>query len=320
MSTPAEHVLVTGGAGFIGTAVAGALLERGAEVTVADTMPFTDPRAHSVLGDLRRPEILDRAMARPVTTIIHLAAETSVLASMSRPVEVYETNVALTLSLLERCRAQGVGRFVLASTNAVVGDVGNAVIDEESPLRPLTPYGATKAAAEMLLSAYSASYGLVGSAVRLTNVYGPGMQQKDSLVARLMRACLDQGSVSIYGDGDQVRDYLYVDDAVQALLLPLEVGVVGPLTIGSGTSISVNELHDVLRTITGVNLVLPHVAPRPGEMRGVRVRIDRARQLGFEPRASLRRGLAATWDAFADRGQPGGADGDDCHGIPSGRG
>jgi UDP-glucose 4-epimerase len=299
MTTP-EHVLVTGGAGFIGTAVTRALLERGAEVTVADTKPVTDARALSVTGDLRRPEILDRAMARRVTTVIHLAAETSVLASVSRPVEVHETNVALTLSLLERCRAEGVGRFVLASTNAVVGDIGDAVIDEESPLRPLTPYGATKAAAEMLVSAYSASYGLAGSAVRLTNVYGPGMQQKDSLVARLMRACRDHGSVSIYGDGNQVRDYLYVDDAVQGLLLPLETDLVGPLTIGSGTSISVNELHDVVRAVTGVDLALPHVAPRPGEMPGVRVRIDRARRLGFQPRASLRRGLAATWDAFGD--------------------
>ncbi len=316
MSTPAEHVLVTGGAGFVGTAVARTLLERGAEVTVADMNAVGDPRAHSVTGDLRRPEILDRAMARRVTAIIHLAAETSVLASMSRPVEVHETNVALTLSLLERCRAEGVSRFVLASTNAVVGNVGDAVIDEESPLRPLTPYGATKAAAEMLVSAYSASYGLVGSAVRLTNVYGPGMQHKDSLVARVMRACRDQGSVSIYGDGNQVRDYLYIDDAVQGLLLALETDLVGPLTIGSGTSVSVNELYDLVRTVTGVDQVLPHVPPRPGEMPGVRVRIDRARRLGFEPRTSLRRGLAATWDAFGDRGPSTEAGEDDRRGVP----
>jgi UDP-glucose 4-epimerase len=316
MSTRAEHILVTGGAGFVGTAVTRRLLERGAEVTVADTKPFTHPRVHSITGDLRRAEVLDRAMAGRVTAIIHLAAETSVLASMSRPVEIHETNVALTLSLLERCRAEGVSRFVLASTNAVVGDVGDAVIDEDSPLRPLTPYGGTKAAAEMLLSAYSGSYGLVGSAVRLTNVYGPGMQEKDSLVARVMRACRDQGSVSIYGDGNQVRDYLYIDDAVQGLLLPLDADLVGPLTIGSGTSTSVNELYDVVRTVTGVDRVLPHVAPRPGEMPGVRVRIDRARRLGFEPRTSLRQGLAATWDAFGDNGPASGAGGGGRRGEP----
>jgi UDP-glucose 4-epimerase len=318
MSTPVEHVLVTGGAGFIGTAVTRSLLERGAEVTVADIRPLADRGARAITGDLRRPEILDQAMARRVTAVIHLAAETSVLASMSRPVEVYETNVALTLSLLERCRADGVGHFVLASTNAVVGDVGDAVIDEESRLRPLTPYGATKAAAEMLVSAYSGSYGLVGSAVRLTNVYGPGMQQKDSLVARVMRACRDEGSVSIYGDGNQVRDYVYVDDAVQGLLLPLDADLVGPLTIGSGSSTSVNELYDIAQAVTGVDRPLPHVAPRPGEMPGVRVRIDRARQLGFQPRTSLRRGLAATWEAFGVSAPGSGAGGGDHRGVPPG--
>jgi UDP-glucose 4-epimerase len=309
---------VTGGAGFIGAAVVRTLLARGAEVTVADTRPSPDHRARSVTGDLRRPELADRAMARPVTAIVHLAAETSVLASMSRPVEVHETNVALTLSLLERCRAEGVASFVLASTNAVVGDIGDALIDEESRLRPLTPYGATKAAAEMLLSAYSASYGMVGSAVRLTNVYGPGMQPKDSLVARLMRASLAQGSMSIYGDGNQVRDYLYVDDAVQGILLALDKGLVGPLTVGSGSSISVNDLHRLVRAVTGVDLALPHVAPRPGEMPAVRVRIDRARQLGFIPHTSLHQGLATTWEAFTPHGRSGGAGEGTVAGYPEG--
>ena len=303
MSTSNTEVLVTGGAGFIGATVVRRLLERGVGVTVADRRPSAEPGTRSVTGDLRRPEMVDRALAHPVSAVVHLAAETSVLASMSSPVEVYETNVALTLSLLERCRLSGVGTFVLVSTNAVVGDVGEALIDEESTLRPLTPYGATKAAAEMLLSAYSASYGIAGSAVRLTNVYGPGMQQKDSLVARLMRAWLAKGSVSIYGDGNQLRDYLYVDDAVQGILLAMDTGLVGPLTVGSGISTSVNDLHNLLCDVTGVDLALPHDAARPGEMPAVRVRIDRARRLGFTPHTSLRSGLAVTWESFSSRGR-----------------
>jgi UDP-glucose 4-epimerase len=309
---------VTGGAGFIGTAVVRSLLARGAEVTVADLRPSAEPGARSVTGDLRRPEIVDRAMARPLAAVVHLAAETSVVASMSSPVEVYETNVALTLSLLERCRVGGVHSFVLASTNAVVGDVGEALIDEESPPRPLTPYGATKAAAEMLVSAYSASYGIAGSAVRLTNVYGPGMQQKDSLVARLMRAGQAQGSVSIYGDGNQVRDYLYIEDAVQGILLALDTKVVGPLTVGSGVSTSVNDLHHLLGDVTGVDLALPHVAARPGEMPAVRVRIDEARRLGFQPRTSLRQGLEATWESFRASRRPTDAGEGGSHGVPRG--
>jgi UDP-glucose 4-epimerase len=311
-------VLVTGGSGFIGVAVVRQLLQRGAEVTVADTRPSDEPGARSVTGDLRRPETIDRAFARPVAAVVHLAAETSVLASMSSPVEVYETNVALTVSLLERCRVDGVGAFVLASTNAVVGDVGHALIDEESPLRPLTPYGATKAAAEMLVSAYSTSYGIAGSAVRLTNVYGPGMQRKDSLVARLMRVWLAEGSVSIYGDGNQVRDYLYIDDAVQGLLLALDGRLLGPLTVGSGISTSVNDLHHLLGDVTGVDRALPHGPARPGEMPAVRVRIDRARRLGFQPHTSLRRGLAATWESFGGGGPATDAGEAGSHGVPRG--
>lgn len=309
---------MTGGAGFIGGAVVRSLLARDIEVTVADRRPSAPPGARSVTGDLRRPEIVDRALARPVAAVVHLAAETSVLASVSSPVEVYETNVALTLALLERCRASGIGTFVLASTNAVVGDVGEAPIDEESPLRPLTPYGATKAAAEMLVSAYSASYDIAGSAVRLTNVYGPGMQEKDSLVPRLMRAWLAEGSVSIYGDGNQVRDYLYIDDAVQGILLALDNGLRGPLTVGSGVSTSVNDLHHLLSDVTGVDRVVPHSAARPGEMPAVRVRIDRARTLGFQPNTSLRRGLATTWESFRSGGRATHAGEGRPYGVPHG--
>lgn len=304
MTTSDQHVLVTGGAGFIGTTLVRTLLDRGIRVTVADTDSNPDTLVDCVTGDLRRPENLERAMGGGVTDVVHLAAETSVLASISRPVEVYETNVALTLALLERCRIEGVSSFVLASTNAVVGDVGDALIDEESPLRPLTPYGATKAAAEMLVSAYSSSYGITGSAVRLTNVYGPGMQRKDSLVARLMRAGLGQATVSTYGDGNQVRDYIYVDDAVQGIILCLDKQFVGPLTVGSGTSTSVNDLHQLVAAAAGVDLEAPHVAPRPGEMPAVRVRIDRARRLGFQPATSLRGGLAATWESFSGGASP----------------
>ncbi|HWC38875.1 MAG TPA: NAD-dependent epimerase/dehydratase family protein [Acidimicrobiales bacterium] len=320
MSTSNAGVLVTGGAGFIGAAVVRSLLARGADVTVADKRPSAEHGVRSVTGDLRRPEIVDQAMARPVAAIVHLAAETSVLASTSNPVEVYETNVALTLALLERCRVGGVRSFVLASTNAVVGDVGEALIDEESPLRPLTPYGATKAAAEMLVSAYSASYDIAGSAVRLTNVYGPGMQEKDSLVARLMRTWQAQGSVSIYGDGDQVRDYLYIDDAVQGILLALDTGVVGPVTVGSGISTSVNDLHHLLGDVTGIDLALPHVAARPGEMPAVRVRIDQARRLGYQPRTNLRQGLEATWEFFRGSGRATDAGDGGSYGVPHGSG
>src|SRR5262249_18262529 len=149
---------------------------------------YPDPGVPTVLGDLRDPGVRDSAVTPGLTGIVHLGAVTSVLGSLADPALVYEANVAATPGLLGLARGRGVPRFLMASTNAVTGDVGTSTIHEELPTRPLTPYGATKAAAEMLLSGYAGGYGMGTCAVRLTNVYGPGMAAKDSFVPRIMRA------------------------------------------------------------------------------------------------------------------------------------
>ncbi len=293
------RVLVTGGSGFIGRNLVRQLTEAGHEVTVADLVPFPGS-APCVTGDLRQPEVVERAVTADLDGVVHLAALTSVLKSVSEPDSVYRTNVAATELLLERCRELGVNRFVLASTNAVAGDVGRTPIDESTPLHPLTPYGATKAAGEMLLSAYAASYGFAAVSLRFTNVYGVGMQAKDSIIARMMRAALGGGTISIYGDGTQVRDYLYVTDATAALARALEqpAGELIVLTIGAGYSLSVIELFDRVCAVTGRPIAKEHVAPKPGEMPAVIVRIDKSQELGFAPRYDLDAGLRATWEDF----------------------
>ncbi len=186
------RVLVTGGSGFIGRNLVNQLLAHDHDVSVVDLVPFPG-EVPCVVGDLRDPEVVAQAVGEGVDGVIHLAALTSVLKSINEPDAVYRTNVLATELLLERCREVGVPRFVLASTNAVVGDVGTSLINEDTPLHPLTPYGATKAAGEMLLAAYAASYGLSAVSLRFTNVYGVGMQAKDSIVARMMRAALERG-------------------------------------------------------------------------------------------------------------------------------
>jgi UDP-glucose 4-epimerase len=292
-------MLVTGGSGFIGSRLLRALLDEGADVTVADKNPFPDPGVPTVTGDLTDPRVREAAVADGTEMIVHLAAVTSVLRSMDDPVRTHQVNVEATAGLLELARRRGVERFVLASTNAVTGDVGSRPISESIPLRPLTPYGATKAAGEMLLSGYSASYGLTGTALRFANVYGPGMAHKDSFVPRLMRAAAEDRGVQIYGDGDQLRDYVHVDDIVQAILLALRTGHTGPLVIGSGRSESVNDLVTAAREVTGAALPVEHVPAKPGEMPAVVLDITAARALGYEPRHTLASGLATAWPDFA---------------------
>jgi UDP-glucose 4-epimerase len=293
------RVLVTGGAGFIGRRLVKALQNLGAEVTVADKRLPRDPDVRAVVGDLCDPSVADQAVSPGTDAIMHLAAVTSVLRSVEDPVETYRTNVDVTATLLELARNRGVAAFLLASTNAVVGNVGRKVITEQTPARPLTPYGGTKAAAEMLLSYYSASYGLAGCALRFSNVYGPGMEEKDSFVPRLMRAARDGRGVQVYGDGNQVRDLIHVDDIVAGILTAWRARATGPLILGAGESLSVNDILLAARSVTGAPLPAEHVPAKPGEMPAVIVDISAARALGYVPSCDLKSGLATVWPDFA---------------------
>jgi UDP-glucose 4-epimerase len=291
-------VLVTGGAGFIGRAVVRALLAEGHEVTVADLRAFPDRDVRSVTGDLCDPGVPERAVRPGTDVIIHLAAITSVLASVQDPVSTHRLNVDVTARLLELARENEVGTFLLASTNAVVGNVGQAVISEQTVLRPLTPYGATKAAAEMLVGAYANCYGITGAALRFSNVYGPGMTEKDSFIPRLMRAARDGEGVSVRGDGSMLRDVVHVADVVQGLLLAWRAGHTGPLILGAGRSVSVNEMVETARRVTGAPIPAQNVPVGNGEMPAVVLDISAARALGYQPGYDLEAGLATVWPDF----------------------
>ena len=294
-----ERVLVTGAAGFIGRALVAALRQRGVPVTAVDREPpdpSWDEGVHVVTGELADQEVCISAFETRPTAVVHLAALTSVLRSVDAPMQTFAQNVTITQVLLELSRGSGVDRFILASTNAVVGNVGTSTITADLPLRPLTPYGATKAACEMLLSAYSGSYGLATAALRFTNVYGPGMSHKDSFVPRMMRAALKGEGVRIYGDGKQRRDLVYIDDVVAGILLALDKGYDGRAIIGSGRSVSVLEMVEAVRAVTGRPVPAEHVEAPAGEMPAVVV--DITNDLGYEPTVSLNDGLSRTWQYF----------------------
>ena len=295
-----RRILVTGGAGFIGRQVVADLRYDGAHVRVVDLQPHPDPQVAIVRGDIADPEVVDAAFDGGFDGVVHLAAVTSVLRSIEQPELTYRTNVEGTHRLLEGARAAGVRSLAFASTNAVTGLTDAPAITEELPLGPLTPYGATKAAGEMLMSAYTASYGVRCAVLRLTNVYGPGMQAKDSIVARLMRAIRLENSFEIYGDGTQVRDYVHSLDVSAAVRRALSSDLwSGPMVIGAGRSLSVLEVVEAVRTVTGAEFGVRHGPPRAGEMPAVIVDPSRAHAAGWSPRFSFEEGLAGVWEEWS---------------------
>jgi UDP-glucose 4-epimerase len=268
-------------------------------VVVVDRQPFPDDTVPTVVGDLTDPAVRDAAVTADLAGIVHLAAITSVLRSAEQPQETFDTNVAVTQGLLELGRSRGVTRFVLASTNAVVGNVGTSTITEDAPLHPLTPYGATKAACEMLLSGYAGAYGMTTCALRFTNIYGPGMAAKDSFVPRLMRAALAGRGVQVYGDGKQARDLVHVEDVASAVLAAWRRRFTGTAIIGAGRSVTVLDLIEAARTATGAPLPVEHVPAKTGEMPAVIVDVSLAgEELGYRPRFDLADGLRTVWEEF----------------------
>ena len=296
---PRSRVLVTGGTGFIGRRLVRSLVKDGAEVTVLDQRPFPDPGITTVAGDIRDQSVLARAVQPGLDAIVHLAAITSVVDSIGNPAGTYQTNVAATAGLLELARTTGVKTFLLASTNAVVGNVGGAVITEQSLLRPLTPYGATKAACEMLLNCYANVYGMTTCAMRFSNVYGPGMEAKDSFIPRLMRAAAAGRGVQVRGDGSMRRDVIHVDDLVAGIRAVWQAGHAGPVILGSGQAVSVMDMVETARSVTGEPLPVEYVPVGPGEMPAVVLDVSLARSLGHAPAHDLKSGIATVWPDFA---------------------
>lgn len=294
-----QRVLVTGGSGFIGRQAVAALTAAGAQVRVVDLQAHPDPDVEVVRGDIADAEVIEAAFDGGFDGVVHLAAVTSVLRSVQLPELTFQTNVSGTHRVLEGARAAGVRSLVFASTNAVTGPMRDPAITERSSLRPLTPYGATKAASEMLMSAYTAVYGIRCAPLRLTNVYGPGMQAKDSIVARLMRAIRLGNEFEVYGDGLQVRDYVHVADVVSAMVMALTNATwSGPVVIGSGTSLSVLDVVDEVRRVTGAELRITHGPARPGEMPAVIVDPSHAHSSGWSPQFDFHTGVTGVWEEW----------------------
>ena len=306
-----KNVLITGGAGFIGCHLAAYLTSRDdVAVTVIDNESLGDrnsldlDKVRFIAGDLRSRDDL-RGALEGQDAVVHLAADTRVMDSIEDPANNFDNNVVGTFNLLETCRELGVGRIVAASTGgAILGDVEPPVHEEMAP-RPTSPYGASKLMLEGYLSAYSSSYGVSGCALRFSNIYGPLSFHKGSVVAHFFKQILTGDPLVVYGDGSQTRDYLYAGDLVEGIWAALQSDAEGAFQLGTGRPTTLNELLEVMRKVTGLDLEVDYRDFRAGEVRDTWCQIDKARTtFGFDPSTPLEDGLAATWEWFTAQPRP----------------
>ena len=310
--TLAKRCLITGGAGFIGSNLIRALSRPGVEIRVLDNL--TSGRAEDldqvpvelVVGDIRDRQVVDRVMAG-VHIVIALAAHTGVVQSVENPAEDMSINVEGTLNLLDAARRRGVERFIFASTGGAI--VGEAVppVHEEMPPRPVSPYGAGKLAGEGYCSAFWGSYGLKTVPLRFSNIYGPFSYHKGSVIAKFFRQVQARQALTVYGDGEQTRDFLFVEDLCQAIIAAMtaELPFGEPIQLGTGQETTVNALAHLMRQVVGEHRSPPvrHAPARPGEVQRNFMNISRAQKfLHFAPTTDLPTGLRKTWEWFREQG------------------
>jgi UDP-glucose 4-epimerase len=303
--------LVTGGAGFIGSNLVDALLARGDEVTVLDDLstgrlsnlePGLSNGAELIEMDIRdRDGLIGLAAEKRPEAIFHLAAQIDVRKSLADPFFDASINVGGTANVLEAARASECGRVVSISTGGAIygeGDGQQLPLGEDAPIAPLSAYGQSKFAAEGYISLYERLYGLSGVSLRLGNVYGPRQDPlgEAGVIAIFCGLLKEGGRPTIFGDGKQTRDYIYVGDVVSAALAAGNAQVTGPINIGTGRETDVLELVEALRKLSGTDDFEPEFAPeRTGEVQRITIDASRAEQeLGWRAEMDLEDGLRDT--------------------------
>lgn len=312
------RVLVTGGAGFIGSHLADAYLHRGDEVVVLDSLVHgrrenVPSGAEFVELDIRDPKAADLIRERRFDIVNHHAAQMDVRVSVSDPRFDASVNVDGLLNLLEASRESGVGRFVFVSSGGVVyGEPEQRPTPERAPKQPESPYGVTKLSGEYYLYYYHRVHGMEYVALRYSNVYGPRQDPhgEAGVVAIFSTRLLKEQSLTVFGDGEQTRDYVYVGDVVAANLLLTDADFPAATSlddrafnVGTGIETSVNTLAETLASAADRPLQLEHAEARPGELLHSSLDASKLRGLGWSPATDLHSGLGQTYRWIAENGQ-----------------
>lgn len=300
-------VLVTGGAGFIGSHVCDAFLRAGHEVIALDNLSSgkrenLDPRVRLAVLDIRGPEAAELIRSERPEVLCHLAAQMDVRRSVEDPRFDAEANILGMLNLLEASRVSGVKKVIFSSTGgAIYGEQDVFPAPESHATRPVSPYGVSKASGELYLGYYRAQYGLPYVALRYANVYGPRQNPhgEAGVVAIFSQRLVAGRECTINGDGGQTRDFVFGPDVARANLLAFEKDYVGAINIGTGIETDINRLYAGLAEAAGSTQPVTHAPGKPGEQR--RSCIDPSlakRVLGWEPTVGLSEGLRKTVEFF----------------------
>jgi UDP-glucose 4-epimerase len=304
------RALITGGAGFVGSALTRLLLERGYEVVIYDDLStgsldhIKGLEIELVEGDVRDLERLTGALAG-CDAIFHLAAGAGVIDSIENPLENFDLNARGTLVALWAAKQAGVPRIVFSSSNAPLG--ANAYpASEDKPMAPLSPYGAGKATGEAYCSAFFGAYGMDAVAVRFSNAFGPRSSRKGNVIPLFIRKILAGEPLTVFGDGTQTRDFVFVTDLANGLVRAAETPGAGGevFQLASGVETSLNDLIALLGEVTGREPQIEYLPPRPGEIdRNYSLIAKAEERLGYAPEVTLAEGVRQTWEWFASRVQ-----------------
>lgn len=306
-----NKILVTGGAGFIGSHLVDKLIEGKYRVFVIDNLSTgrhqnINPKSEFVNLDITGKKTRETIVKIKPDYIFHLAAQTSIAKSQADPKEDFRTNLTALVPILEAAAKLKVKKFIFASSAAVYGDSKKLPIAENFPKNPTSPYGISKLSAEFLILLYEKSYGLPNIILRYANVYGPRQDSsaEGGVVSIFTNNILGDKAVTIFGSGNQTRDFIYVTDIVEANLRVLEKGVTGIFNVSTGKEISVNTLHRKIATILKKEIKKLNKPARNLEIQNSALSWDKIKgETSWSPKVNIAQGLLQTVNYFKSHGR-----------------
>jgi UDP-glucose 4-epimerase len=307
-----KNILVTGGAGFVGSHIVDRLSPDN-KVIVLDNL-FTGLLSNLEKSKERisfvKGDILDKKLVKDIVAnvdfVFHLAAHVGNIRSLEDPYLDMDVNIKGMLNLLEACRTTNIKRLIYSSSAAIFGEAKYLPIDENHPLMPESPYAVSKLAAEKYAFAFYTVYGIPTTCIRYFNIYGPrqGSSEYANVISIFLNRTKKGEPLTIFGDGEQTRDFVFVDDIVNANLLaatkPTAVGEI--FNIATGEATSVNRIAEIIKEISGRESQIDYAPPRAGEVRHSRANIEKARKLlSYNPQTELKRGFRLTWNELIEK-------------------